>query len=233
MQPPPERYYYDRLKLEFETWWREKKGRGEPKPDAICRLTADFHGVNGQWLAPDLVHVARHEYEFWSRAQIEVTAVEFKPRLSELCISDAYEALAQRRGAHKAILVVLDNRGSEPSRKGRPAEAVQRDVEEIARGEGLGFIVVSKRDESDSWRWVERVRARRVHPKARWLSRLLQSSFKGKPEEAELLRLMMEPSSTSFQKRYEQVVNRPLGGEGIAGGKRSTPQPPRLRHTGS
>ena len=229
----PERYYYDRLKLEFETWWREKKGRGEPKPDAICRLTADFHGVNGQWLAPDLVHVARHEYEFWSRAQIEVTAVEFKPRLSELCISDASEALAQRRGAHKAILVVFDDRGSEPSRKGRPAEAVQRDVEEIARGEGLGFIVVSKRDESDSWRWVERVRARRLRPKARWLSRLLRSSFKGKPEEAELLRLMMEPSSTSFQKQYEKVVNRLPGGEGIAGGKRSTPQPLPFRHTGS
>jgi len=232
MQPSPERYFYDRLKLEFETWWREKKGRGEPKPDAICRLTADFHGVNGQWLAPDLVHVARHEYEFWSRAQIEVTAVEFKPRLSKLRISDAYEALAQRRGAHKAILVVFDDKGSERS-KGRPKEAVERDIEEIARHEGLGFIVVSDSGESRPWKWVERVRARRLRPKARWLSRLLESSFKEKPEEAELLRLMREPSSTSFQERYEEVVNRLLGGEGIAGGKRSTPQPLPFRHTGS
>jgi hypothetical protein len=209
MQRASERSFYDKLKVEFEGWWREAKGEGNPNPTVVCRLTAEQHGRNGQWFAPDLVHVARREYEFWPRAEIQVTTVEFKPRLSELCIADVYEALAQRRGAHKAILVVYDDGGSESPAGGRLPSAVQRDVEEVASQEGLGFIVVRDLRESGAWDWEERVRARRARPRARWLSRLLQSSFKGKPEEAALLQVMNDPMSGLFHRRSDALGRPP------------------------
>ena len=209
MQRATERSFYDKLKVEFERWWNETKGEGNLNPTAVCRLTAEQHGCNGKWFAPDLVHVARREYEFWPRAEIQVTTVEFKPRLSELCIADAYEALAQRRGAHKAILVVYDDGVSGSPAGGRRPSAVQRDVEEIASQEGLGFVVVRDLHESSSWDWNERVRARRARPKARWLSRLLASSFRGKPEEAALLHLMNDPRSGLFHKRSEELGRPP------------------------
>ena len=176
---------YTPLEDSIPKWWAARRpwdGHGT-RYDPVVKLTANRKRLHGKWACPDFVLVVRNDFPFAVAPQIEVTTVEVKLWRDRPNIADVYEALAQRRLAHKAVLLVYATRddiegwGSADGSRGstRPSSSNFRDVVEIASEHGVGLVVADNLH--DTSKWTEHVRARRTEPKPLWMSRLLDMSF--------------------------------------------------------
>lgn len=176
---------YNQLENSIPKWWAARRPWDEhwTRHDLVVKLTANRKRLHGKWACPDFVLVVRNDFPFAVAPQIEVTTVEVKLWRDRPNIADVYEALAQRRLAHKAVLLVHAARddiegwcSADGSYGGaRPSSGNFRDVVEIASEHGIGLVVAGNLHDTSSW--TEHVRARRTDPKPRWMSRLLDMSF--------------------------------------------------------
>lgn len=132
--------------------------------------------TGGTWSRPDVVLVEVKNYLHLPSKILEVRTFEVKPA-STINVQAVYEALAHRRAATHAYVVVHIPRGSATSLEGEVAA-----VREVARSHGVGVITME--DPADYSTWDEVEEAVRVEPDPerldRFLTTQLSSSTKSK-----------------------------------------------------
>jgi hypothetical protein len=108
------------------------------------------------WSRPDIVSIEVRTFEFVPGKHLEIVTFEVK-LANAVNVQAIYEALAHRRSATRSYVLV-----HVPPTDAVALEETLADVAEVARSQGIGFVLAG--DPADYDTWEERVEARRAEP---------------------------------------------------------------------
>jgi hypothetical protein len=144
---------YDPLyKVINSEWARDHRS----DPIAVEITAQQGRRATGIWARPDIVSIEIRAFDYVPGKFVEVTTFEVKPS-DAISVQAVYEALAHRRAAtHSYVLVHV------PAEQRDDLEAAVYEVCDVARGHGIGVIIVESPDDYETWE--EREVAVRVEP---------------------------------------------------------------------
>ncbi|MPY94436.1 MAG: hypothetical protein GEV08_15660 [Acidimicrobiia bacterium] len=174
--PRPERELYEPMCCVLRANWTKE----EEFSDAVAAVTADqgSRTTGGRWTRPDILVVGVRRYAVLP--QVDVEAVTFEVKTFEGAnVTAVYEALAHRRRAHRAYVLV-----HRPTSLGTVPRL--EPIEQAARGHGIGLILTD--DPHDFGQWETRLPAVHVEPHPHVLDSFLHQQLP--PDDEAQLRKM-------------------------------------------
>jgi hypothetical protein len=112
--------------------------------------------TGGMWSRPDIVSIEVRTFDFVPGKHLKIVTFEVK-LANAVNVQAIYEALAHRRSATRSYVLV-----HVPPADAVALEETLADVAEVARSQGIGFVLAG--DPADYDTWEERVEARRAEP---------------------------------------------------------------------
>lgn len=134
--------YEPMFRVVESTWFRVRRFN-----DSVAELTANQgrRATGGRWSRPDIIAAGIRVLPYVPTKALELVTFEIKP-YTALDVMAVYEALAHRRAAHRAnVLVYMPE---------KVRQRLEEDLEIVrleAENHGIGLIVAAKPDAYDEW----------------------------------------------------------------------------------
>lgn len=113
--------------------------------------------TGGKWTRPDIIAVGYKTFPYIPGRYLEVITFEIKP-VSAIDVAAVYEALAHRRAATQAYLIVHIPKKDPPYDFTAVIEAISDESKKF----GIGFIIAEAPDDFDTWE--VKLEADRIEP---------------------------------------------------------------------
>ena len=138
-----------------DRWVKDNRFR-----EYVVEVTANQgkRDTGGKWSRPDITVAGMTTHAYVPGRHFDVATFELKT-LEGLDVTSVYEALAHRRAATRAYVLICV---PEEAQKNQVVSSLLDQVDDEAKRHGIGFIVAGKID--DYGTWDERVEAVRIEP---------------------------------------------------------------------